>query len=142
MHEGAGMRVGAAIERANPVDVRLASDVRHQRSTTSASPPGGGSGSQYKRGGICATKKEGGRLMTVLLRSDPFEEVDRLTNRCLMPWLPRSAAEPGAEIAPAVDIYEGDDRIELRAELPGMKPEDVQIEVTDNTLTLSGERPL
>jgi len=42
--------------------------------------------------------------------------------------------------APAVDIYEDKDNIIVKAELPGMKKEDLSIEVKDNVLTLSGER--
>jgi HSP20 family protein len=43
---------------------------------------------------------------------------------------------------PAVDIYEEPERIVLRADLPGIKPENVDIRVESNTLTLSGERRL
>jgi HSP20 family protein len=39
-----------------------------------------------------------------------------------------------------MDIAENDDAIVLRADLPGMSEEDVQIEVEDRVLTISGER--
>jgi len=42
--------------------------------------------------------------------------------------------------APAVDIYENGDNLVLKAELPGVKPEDVELRVEDNTLYLKGER--
>ncbi len=42
--------------------------------------------------------------------------------------------------APAVDIEETDADYRLKAELPGLKKEDVKISVEDNVLTLSGER--
>src|SRR5919198_6771943 len=42
--------------------------------------------------------------------------------------------------APAVDLVEREDSLVLRADLPGLKEEDVQIEVRDNVLTISGER--
>jgi HSP20 family protein len=42
--------------------------------------------------------------------------------------------------APPVDIYEDGDNLVLKAELPGLSPEDVQIRVEDNTLYLKGER--
>ena len=42
--------------------------------------------------------------------------------------------------APAVDLLEREDSLVLRADLPGLKEEDVQIEVRDNVLTISGER--
>ena len=42
---------------------------------------------------------------------------------------------------PLVDIYENDKHeIVLRAELPGLKREDIDIRVENNTLTLRGER--
>jgi len=41
---------------------------------------------------------------------------------------------------PAVDVYENAAGYELVVELPGMKPEAVEIEVKNNTLTIKGER--
>lgn len=41
---------------------------------------------------------------------------------------------------PAVDILESKEAYLLRAELPGMKKEDFNLEVKDGTLTLTGER--
>ncbi|HEY2866786.1 MAG TPA: Hsp20/alpha crystallin family protein, partial [Pyrinomonadaceae bacterium] len=42
--------------------------------------------------------------------------------------------------SPNVDIYENKDQIVLEAELPGMKPDDVNISIENNVLTLHGER--
>jgi HSP20 family protein len=42
--------------------------------------------------------------------------------------------------APPVDIYEDGDRLVLKAEVPGINPEDVEVRVEDNTLYLKGER--
>jgi HSP20 family protein len=41
---------------------------------------------------------------------------------------------------PAVDVLESKDSYVIRAELPGMKREDINLEVKNGTLTLSGER--
>jgi HSP20 family protein len=41
---------------------------------------------------------------------------------------------------PAVDLVETDDNFVLRADLPGLTESDVNIEVQDNVLTISGER--
>jgi HSP20 family protein len=41
---------------------------------------------------------------------------------------------------PAMDVVETDDHFVLRADLPGMSESDVNIEVDDNVLTVSGER--
>jgi HSP20 family protein len=45
-------------------------------------------------------------------------------------------------INPSIDIYETDDLIVVNAELPGMEKKDVQITVTDNVLTIKGEKKL
>ena len=42
--------------------------------------------------------------------------------------------------APPVDIYETEDAIVLKAELPGVDAKDVEVRVEDNTLYLKGER--
>ena len=42
--------------------------------------------------------------------------------------------------APAVDIFETENSIVLKAELPGVDPKDVEVRVEDNTLYLKGER--
>jgi len=42
--------------------------------------------------------------------------------------------------SPAVDITENGDEIVLQAELPGMKKEEIDISLSGETLTLSGER--
>ena len=41
---------------------------------------------------------------------------------------------------PEVDIYEVDDGIAIKVDLPGVKKEDVSVEVKDNLLTLKGIR--
>ena len=41
---------------------------------------------------------------------------------------------------PSVDVIESEDAIELKADLAGMEPADISIEVQDNVLTVSGER--
>jgi HSP20 family protein len=44
--------------------------------------------------------------------------------------------------APRVDIVEQDGGYELVADLPGLKKEDIKIEIKDNMLTLRGEKKL
>jgi HSP20 family protein len=41
---------------------------------------------------------------------------------------------------PSVDIFENQNQIVLEAELPGMKPQEVEISIENNVLTLHGER--
>jgi HSP20 family protein len=48
----------------------------------------------------------------------------------------------GGTWAPAVDIYEQDHNIVIKAELPGVDPKDVDIRMENNVLTIKGERKL
>uniref|UniRef100_A0A7C4XL07 Hsp20/alpha crystallin family protein n=1 Tax=candidate division WOR-3 bacterium TaxID=2052148 RepID=A0A7C4XL07_UNCW3 len=41
---------------------------------------------------------------------------------------------------PAVDVVENDGNLEIKAEIPGIKKEDLKISITDNILTISGEK--
>jgi len=42
--------------------------------------------------------------------------------------------------APVMDIEEDNDNVMVRAEIPGMKKEDIKVSVRNNVLTISGER--
>jgi HSP20 family protein len=42
--------------------------------------------------------------------------------------------------APALDVYQTPNEIVVKATMPGVKPEDVDIDITGDTLTIKGER--
>jgi HSP20 family protein len=42
--------------------------------------------------------------------------------------------------SPAVEVFQRENQLVVRADLPGLKKDDVKIEVTDNALTIQGER--
>jgi HSP20 family protein len=42
--------------------------------------------------------------------------------------------------SPALDVFEDKDNVVVKAELPGMKKEEIQLQLLDDTLTISGER--
>ena len=44
------------------------------------------------------------------------------------------------EWKPVVDVYDQDDRIVLKAELPGVDKKDISVDVKDRLLTIKGER--
>jgi HSP20 family protein len=44
------------------------------------------------------------------------------------------------EMVPAVDIYEENNKIVAKVEIPGSRPEDIKLSVDGNLLTISGER--
>jgi HSP20 family protein len=41
---------------------------------------------------------------------------------------------------PAMDVYETEDKLVVIVELPGLSAEDVEVQVEDSTLTVSGKR--
>ena len=79
-----------------------------------------------------------------LVRFEPFAGVNNLHSLFSNLFdgnLGRTAAQPRvSKWYPAVDVLESKDGYILRAELPGMKREDIKVEVKDGNLVLSGER--
>ncbi|MBI2836538.1 MAG: Hsp20/alpha crystallin family protein [Chloroflexi bacterium] len=55
-------------------------------------------------------------------------------------WPVRRAIESERGWLPAIDVYEKDDRLVVKAELPGIKEEDIDISISDSELTIRGER--
>ena len=83
-----------------------------------------------------------------VLRWDPFRDVmtlqDRM-NRLFDQALSRTRTDDEEGLtastwSPAVDIFETPDSIVMKAELPGVRRENIDIQVRENTLTLKGER--
>ena len=66
-------------------------------------------------------------------------EMHRLVGRPLLPsrWL---LPKNGGRWLPEVDITEEKDRLLVKADLPGMKQEEIAVEVADGVLTITGER--
>jgi HSP20 family protein len=50
------------------------------------------------------------------------------------------ATTGSAAWTPGIDVFEKDNRLITRVDLPGVKKEDVKVEVTDGHLAISGER--
>ncbi|HSD25257.1 MAG TPA: Hsp20/alpha crystallin family protein [Solirubrobacterales bacterium] len=81
-----------------------------------------------------------------LVRWDPIRELDSLQgdmNRLFDRFFEggRGANSTTARRwIPAMDLVETEDHLVLRGDLPGMTEDDVDIEIKDNVLTVSGER--
>ncbi|HUX09306.1 MAG TPA: Hsp20/alpha crystallin family protein [Terriglobia bacterium] len=67
------------------------------------------------------------------------DRMNRLFNETLGRFFGDEGTRAGAWI-PAVDIYETEQNIVLKAELPGVDPKDVEATVHEGTLYLKGER--
>ena len=79
-----------------------------------------------------------------IVRWEPFRELSSLQtemNRLFNAAFdtPRGN-DGGRRWMPAMDLVETDEHFVLRADLPGMTESDVNIELEDNVLTVSGER--
>jgi len=77
----------------------------------------------------------------------PFDQLTRLRDE-----MDRMFATPFTELsrggqffnqwAPALDLYEDKDNVFVKAEIPGMKKEEIEVSLHENALTISGERKL
>ena len=81
-----------------------------------------------------------------LARFDPFGELSELQqrmNRIMQEFGERTGRQPAAARtwAPVVDVTETADALIFSLELPGLKREDIDIEMTNDGLTIRGERP-
>jgi HSP20 family protein len=72
----------------------------------------------------------------------PFDRMEGMMEdffrRPFWSGMPRMMEE--VEPAPSVDIFEEGDNIVLKSEMPGMSKEDIEVNLTDDTITLSGEK--
>ena len=77
-----------------------------------------------------------------LVRWDPFRELTALQSEVnrLFSRLGMGEVAERQSWTPSIDVIETDNEIKLKAELAGMDPADINIEVQDNVLTVSGER--
>lgn len=78
--------------------------------------------------------------MAYLNRWDPFSEIARLQDEMSRHLV--TSERRSAGFVPPVDIFEEKDAIFVKAELPGVKPDQVKLHVENNILTLTGERKL
>jgi HSP20 family protein len=68
------------------------------------------------------------------------DDVEQLVSFALGPLLGSRATQDPVVRGPAVDLYEDKDAVTVQAELPGLKKEDIKVNLEDGYLTISGER--
>jgi HSP20 family protein len=84
--------------------------------------------------------------MTTLVRWDPAREVDTLqgeVNRIFDTFFGGRDTDGGSYArrwVPAMDLVETDEHLVLKADLPGLSKDDVNIDIKEGVLTVSGER--
>lgn len=75
-----------------------------------------------------------------LIRANPSRAADLQELRNRMNHFLSDEGEGARLWMPVVDVTENDDEIVLEAELPGMKKEEIDVQLNGDTLTLRGER--
>jgi len=55
-------------------------------------------------------------------------------------WPRRLRLWEGLTRGPAIEVYEEKDDVVVKAELPGMRKEDLEVNISDNLLTIKGEK--
>lgn len=78
----------------------------------------------------------------------PFDEMEKHFNEFFRrpfslfgpSWWPGMKMPEMEEIAPKVDIFEEGGDVVVKAELPGMKKEEIDVNITNNKITISGEK--
>ncbi|HVO65783.1 MAG TPA: Hsp20/alpha crystallin family protein [Syntrophales bacterium] len=80
-----------------------------------------------------------------LVKSEGARSIDRwfddLFGRSFAPFtFPRLRTAITEDIMPDVDIFESGGNVVVKAELPGMKKEDIEVTLTDGAITISGEK--
>ncbi len=82
--------------------------------------------------------------MNIIRRTyNPFAELEALAEQ-FNKVLQNTKEEESKDLAfiPVVNTREADDAYYIEVELPGVKKEDINIDVNENTLTISGERKI
>ena len=76
-----------------------------------------------------------------LIKWDPFRELNTLNER-LGNVFRKDWDAPFSTTAwnPSVDIFENDNEVVIKAELPGLNAKDIDVKLENNVLTLKGER--
>lgn len=80
--------------------------------------------------------------MTQLVRFDPlaeFASLRRAMDRLFDDFMPVRWRDTQAELTFPIDLLETDDKVVVKAVLPGIKPDDVDISVSEGVLTIKGE---
>lgn len=82
--------------------------------------------------------------MNQILKLDPFHQLEHLHRNWVGSLFGQNSHRQGStetpDWAPVVDITEDEHAYILQAELPGVKKEDVTVQLENGTLTVSGDR--
>jgi HSP20 family protein len=118
-------------------------DVKVEKSTESRTAPTG-----RERGGAL-TPSHGFLRSHNLFANDPFTMMRRMTEEMeralstsfgLMPSMSRLGFSETGVWSPQIEVYERGNELVVSADLPGMKKDEVKVQLTEDALTIEGER--
>lgn len=78
--------------------------------------------------------------MNTIVRWEPFTSLEDRVNRLFDPSFTRTTESDLATWAPAVDIFETEHELVVKADLPDVPEKDIDVRVENNTLSIRGER--
>lgn len=94
-----------------------------------------------------AVRKSGGEQKHEMQRyASPLSEMERMfddffQHRLFAPsWLPRLRFPEFADVSTSVDMFEEGDDLIIKAEMPGLKKNEISIDFADDVVTISGEK--
>ena len=100
-------------------------------------------------GGIATSQRRSGPGLPLspheMLRMSPFALFRRMTeefDRVLQPFAPGGDATASMVWTPPIEVFESDGKYHVVAELAGLSPSDVRLEVENDELVIQGERQL
>ncbi|WP_436714437.1 Hsp20/alpha crystallin family protein [Roseiconus lacunae] len=92
---------------------------------------------EIKMAGTLSKRNGRGLSMPALEMFPQFRSIENMMSRMFDDgedsWL-------GGAMAPTLDVSETDNEVDVKMDLPGMKPEEIDIQVHQNVLTIRGER--
>ncbi len=78
---------------------------------------------------------------------DPFRdleaiqnEMNKMFNSSLVRWVDRDVGLLEGAWSPAIDIYDSKDNVMVKADIPGMKKDEIEVSVHGDTLIIKGEK--
>jgi HSP20 family protein len=95
---------------------------------------------------VTLTGPKGERARDLQKYSSPFGEMERMFNdffqqRFFTPsWMPRFKFPEMTDVSTSVDMFEEGDELVIKAEIPGMKKEEISIDFAGDVVTISGEK--
>lgn len=93
-----------------------------------------------------AIRKSGEQRGEMQRYTSPLSEMERMFDdffqrRLLTPsWFPGLRLPDFGDLSPSVDMFEEGDDLIIKAEIPGMKKNEISIDFADDVVTISGEK--